>query len=115
MSPVPYHWEYKPNRTTKENEMTDTALAPDPISLSEALDIPPLTLMDYCDSDCGQVAYVRIEIKAEDLLAVTPGQYLDLCAHHYHVNEVELAVQGYRVLDERARLIAAEKAFRGQV
>ncbi len=94
--------------------MTDTALAPDPLSLSEAVAILPLTLKDYCDSGCGQVAYVRIEVKPEGLFAGQLAQYLDLCSHHYHVHEVELAIQGYRVRDERERLIAAEKAFRGQ-
>jgi hypothetical protein len=106
--------------------MAEIALAPDPTSLSEAMDIPPLTLKDYCDNGCGQVAYVRVEIKPEHtsvvngadgmLVPVTEsGQYIDFCAHHYHVNEVEIAVQGYRVLDERQRLIQAEKMYKGEI
>jgi hypothetical protein len=101
-----YTWRQEKHPPTKENEMTTDTLVPDPISLSESLAIPPLTAHDYCDSGCGQVAYVRIE--------VAPDKYIDLCAHHYHVNEVELAVQGYRVLDERERLAAAERAYKGQ-
>ena len=114
MAPSAYTWRWTNNRTTKETEMTTDTLVPDPLSISEAVAILPLTLKDYCDSGCGQVAYVRIEVKPEGLFAGQLAQYLDLCSHHYHVHEVELAIQGYRVRDERERLIAAEKAFRGQ-
>ena len=88
---------------------TDT-LAPDPASLSEAFAIPALTLKDYCVVNCGQVAYVRVEIKPERLLAGQEAHYLDFCSHDFNKNEVAIVLAGYRILDERARLIAAEKA-----
>ena len=114
MAPSAYTWRWKQGPLRMENEMTTDTLVPDPLSITEAFAIPALTLKDYCDTSCGQVAYVRIEVKPEGLFAGQLAQYLDLCSHHYHVHEVELAIQGYRVRDERERLIAAEKAFRGQ-
>ena len=115
MAPSAYTWRWNNNRTTKETEMTTDTLVPDPLSISEAVAILPLTLKDYCDSGCGQVAYVRIEVKPEGLFAGQLAQYLQFCAHHYREYEVALVVAGYRILDERNRLYEAEKAFRGAI
>ena len=54
--------------------------------------IPELTLMDTCDQ-CGAAACVRV--------AVTDGQHLDFCGHHYDEHAVTLLAAGYRVLDRR--------------
>ena len=54
-----------------------------------------LTALDRCDA-CGSQAYVRVT-------GVTGS--LDLCGHHYKVNEEKLIKFSFETIDERDKLI----------
>ncbi len=66
-----------------------------PIEPEDIIDARPrLTATDYCDADAA------IEIAAYVRLA-KGNQTLDLCKHHFDINEAALLAAGWIVTDDR--------------